>query len=113
MNHPFIKIYKDERELTVLFVVDVSGSSKFGTHHKFKNEISAEITPPVEDILARERMNALAIMLLGELGDAMLLGCDVEQAAIVCGISRGKAFADIAAVKHMLNPKAVIRALCQ
>ncbi len=44
MNHPFVKIYKDERELTVIFVVDVSASSLFGTVNKFKNEISAEIT---------------------------------------------------------------------
>ena len=43
-NHPFVKIYKDERELTVMFVVDVSASSHFGTTHKFKNEISAEVT---------------------------------------------------------------------
>ncbi|HLE11096.1 MAG TPA: DUF58 domain-containing protein [Bacteriovoracaceae bacterium] len=44
MNHPFVKIYRDERELTVIFVVDVSASSAFGTVNKFKNEISAEIT---------------------------------------------------------------------
>lgn len=43
-GHPYIKLYKDERELTVMFVVDVSASSRFGTVEKFKNEISAEIT---------------------------------------------------------------------
>ena len=41
---PFIKLYKDERELTVIFLVDVSGSSRFGTVRKFKNEVAAEIT---------------------------------------------------------------------
>lgn len=44
MGHPFVKIFKDERELTVLFLVDVSGSHQFGTKHKFKNEVAAEIT---------------------------------------------------------------------
>jgi len=43
-NKPFIKTYKDERELTIMFVVDVSASSHFGTISKFKNEIAAEIT---------------------------------------------------------------------
>ena len=43
-NRPFIKTFKDERELTVIFVVDVSASSRFGTHEKFKNEVAAEIT---------------------------------------------------------------------
>ena len=39
----FIKTYRDERELTVMFVVDVSGSSRFGTVDKFKNEVASEI----------------------------------------------------------------------
>ncbi|MCK5072260.1 MAG: DUF58 domain-containing protein [Bacteriovoracaceae bacterium] len=43
-NKPFIKTYRDERELTIMFVVDVSASSRFGTVSKFKNEIAAEIT---------------------------------------------------------------------
>lgn len=42
-NKPFIKTYQDERELTVMFVVDVSASLSFGTFKKFKNEIAAEI----------------------------------------------------------------------
>jgi len=43
-NEPYIKIFRDERELTVMFVVDVSASSQFGTVNKFKNEVAAEIT---------------------------------------------------------------------
>lgn len=43
-GHPYIKLHRDERELTVIFVVDVSASSRFGTVDKFKNEISAELT---------------------------------------------------------------------
>lgn len=41
---PFIKIFQDERELTVIFMVDVSASARFGTVKKFKNEVAAEIT---------------------------------------------------------------------
>ena len=42
-NKPFIKTFRDERELTVMFVVDVSASSRFGTFTKFKDEVAAEI----------------------------------------------------------------------
>jgi len=42
-NRPFVKLYRDERELTVMFLVDISASSHFGTVKKFKNEIAAEI----------------------------------------------------------------------
>lgn len=43
-GHAYVKIFKDERELTVIFVVDVSASSNFGTKDKFKNEVAAELT---------------------------------------------------------------------
>ena len=43
-NRPFVKLYRDERELTVMFLVDCSASAHFGTVKKFKNEIAAEIT---------------------------------------------------------------------
>ena len=42
-ENAFVKVFKDERELTVMFVVDVSASSRFGSVKKFKNEVSAEI----------------------------------------------------------------------
>jgi uncharacterized protein (DUF58 family) len=43
-NHPFIKQYVETRELTVLFAVDVSSSSFFGSSQKLKSEIAAEIS---------------------------------------------------------------------
>lgn len=42
-NHPFVKIFEEERELTVMLLVDVSQSSFFGTVNQFKNEMVAEI----------------------------------------------------------------------
>jgi uncharacterized protein (DUF58 family) len=44
MGDPFVKEYREERELTVLFVVDLSGSAQFGTKERFKNEVAAEVT---------------------------------------------------------------------
>ena len=42
-NHPFVKIFEEERELTVMLVVDFSSSGNFGTVQHLKNEIAAEI----------------------------------------------------------------------
>lgn len=43
LNHPYVKIFEEEREMTVMLLVDVSGSNHFGTHHQFKEELVAEI----------------------------------------------------------------------
>ena len=43
-QHVFVKKYVEERELTVLFVVDMSGSEYFGSGEKLKSEVAAEIT---------------------------------------------------------------------
>jgi uncharacterized protein (DUF58 family) len=42
-NHPYIKVYEEERELTVMLLIDVSGSGYFGTHLQFKRDMIAEI----------------------------------------------------------------------
>jgi uncharacterized protein (DUF58 family) len=42
-NHPFVKIFEEERELTVMLVVDFSRSGNFGSASHLKNEIAAEI----------------------------------------------------------------------
>jgi len=42
-NEPFIKVFEEERELTVMLLIDVSKSSFFGTQGDFKNEIITEI----------------------------------------------------------------------
>ncbi len=42
-NHPFVKIFEEERELTVMLLVDVSGSGEFGTVHQLKKDVAAEI----------------------------------------------------------------------
>ena len=44
MGTPFIKRFSEERELTVLFMVDVSGSQGYGSRNRSKMELSAEVT---------------------------------------------------------------------
>jgi uncharacterized protein (DUF58 family) len=42
-NEPFVKVFEEERELTMMLVVDVSGSELFGSKQQFKREIITEI----------------------------------------------------------------------
>jgi uncharacterized protein (DUF58 family) len=43
-GHPFIKIFEEERELTLMLLVDLSGSLVFGSVDKTKQQIAAELT---------------------------------------------------------------------
>ena len=43
MRRPFVKRYIEERELTVMLVVDLSGSERFGTVNRFKSELASEL----------------------------------------------------------------------
>src|SRR2546428_6013390 len=43
MNHPFVKKFVEERELTLMLVVDLSGSGLFGSGDQSKRELAAEI----------------------------------------------------------------------
>ncbi|MBK7029065.1 MAG: DUF58 domain-containing protein [Bacteroidales bacterium] len=42
-NHPYVKVFEEERELTVMLLIDVSGSHEFGTRKQFKAETMTEI----------------------------------------------------------------------
>lgn len=44
MQEPYIRKFREERELTVIIAVDISGSSDFGSHHLSKRERAAELT---------------------------------------------------------------------
>jgi len=43
MQRPYVKRYIEERELTVMLAVDVSGSERFGTRRRFKSELASEL----------------------------------------------------------------------
>ncbi len=43
MGRPFVKRFIEERELTVMLVVDLSGSERFGTVRRFKSELASEL----------------------------------------------------------------------
>jgi uncharacterized protein (DUF58 family) len=46
-NKPFIKIFEEERELTSMLLIDVSGSSNFGTFDKYKKDVITEIAATI------------------------------------------------------------------
>ena len=43
-NAPFIKVFEEEREMTVMLLIDVSASGNFGTQEKFKRELATELS---------------------------------------------------------------------
>ncbi|MET1258688.1 MAG: DUF58 domain-containing protein [Flavobacteriaceae bacterium] len=43
-NEPYVKVFEEERELTMMLMVDVSGSELFGTSDQFKKEVITEIS---------------------------------------------------------------------
>ncbi len=43
-HEPYIKVFEEERELTMMLVVDISGSESFGTTQQFKRDILTEIS---------------------------------------------------------------------
>jgi uncharacterized protein (DUF58 family) len=42
-NHPYVKVFEEERELTVMLLIDVSGSNEFGSRQQLKKMLSAEL----------------------------------------------------------------------
>ncbi len=42
-NHPYVKVFEEERELTVMLLIDVSGSGNFGTAGSYKRDIMTEV----------------------------------------------------------------------
>jgi uncharacterized protein (DUF58 family) len=42
-SEPYVKVFEEERELTMMLMVDISGSELFGTEEQFKNEVVTEI----------------------------------------------------------------------
>src|SRR6195952_2963092 len=42
-NHPYVKVFDEERELTVMLIMDVSGSENFGTQQQQKQDLATEL----------------------------------------------------------------------
>jgi uncharacterized protein (DUF58 family) len=43
-NEPYVKVFEEEREMTVMLLIDMSASGNFGTNKQFKRELATEIS---------------------------------------------------------------------
>ncbi|GAB4376308.1 MAG: DUF58 domain-containing protein [Salibacteraceae bacterium] len=43
LNHPYVKVFEEEREITLMLIIDVSGSSGFGSGDQTKRELVTEV----------------------------------------------------------------------
>jgi uncharacterized protein (DUF58 family) len=65
MGRPFVKRYREERELTMILAVDVSASSDFGSVHKTKREFAAEVAATLA-ISATRSSDKVALLLFSD-----------------------------------------------
>ena len=64
-SEPFVKVFEEERELTMMLMADVSGSKFFGTKNQFKNEIVTEIAATLA-FSATQNNDKIGLMLFSD-----------------------------------------------
>jgi len=64
-NHPYVKIFEEERELTVMLVIDVSASGEFGTRLQLKRDLITEIAA-VLSFSAIENNDKIGVILFSD-----------------------------------------------
>lgn len=64
-NHPYIKVFEEERELTVMLLIDVSGSGNFGTEAQMKRDLITEISA-VLSFSAIENNDKIGVILFSD-----------------------------------------------
>ncbi|MBU1053563.1 MAG: DUF58 domain-containing protein [Proteobacteria bacterium] len=61
-GHPFVKVFHEERELTVILLLDLSGSHLFGTRKKFKRDLLAEVAGMIAFLAIRTNDKVGAVL---------------------------------------------------
>ena len=64
-GHPFVKVFHEERELTIILVIDLSGSHLFGSRARFKRELLAEVAGMLAFLAIRTNDRVGAILFSG------------------------------------------------
>jgi uncharacterized protein (DUF58 family) len=64
-NHPYVKVFEEERELTVMLLIDVSGSGDFGTREQMKRDLITEISA-VLSFSAIENNDKIGVILFSD-----------------------------------------------
>jgi uncharacterized protein (DUF58 family) len=65
MNAPFIKVYREERELTLMVILDISGSLGFGTGQKSKKETACELATLLS-LLGTKNQDRVGLLLFSD-----------------------------------------------
>ena len=76
-NHPFIKVYEEEREMTVMLVVDVSGSENFGTEVQLKKDLITNPNFYIEEL--EQSIIKIIKKILTEKYDDSILNSDINK----------------------------------
>ena len=58
-GHPFVKVFEEERELTVILLIDVSASGVFGTVSQYKKDIFTEIAATIAFSASRSSLSGI------------------------------------------------------
>jgi len=64
-NHPYVKLFEEERELTVMLLIDISGSGDFGTREQMKRDLITEIAA-VLSFSAIENNDKIGVILFSD-----------------------------------------------
>lgn len=64
-NHPYVKVFHEEREMTVMLLIDISGSANFGTKVLLKKELIAEISAVIS-FSAIQNNDKIGVILFAE-----------------------------------------------
>jgi len=64
-NHPYVKVFHEEREMTVMLMIDISGSASFGTKSQLKRELIAEIAAVIS-FSAIQNNDKIGVILFAE-----------------------------------------------
>ena len=64
-SHPYVKVYEEERELTVMLLIDLSGSGDFGTQMQMKRDLITEISA-VLSFSAIENNDKIGVILFSD-----------------------------------------------
>jgi len=65
-GHPFVKLFHEEREMTLILMLDLSGSELFGTRKRFKRELLAEVAGLLAFLAIRTNDKVGAILFTSE-----------------------------------------------
>ena len=107
-NTPFVKVFEEEREMTVMLLIDVSASGNFGTKEQFKRELATELSAILAFSAINNNDNVIEQFIPPKKGKSHILRIIREVLAFQ---PKGKG-TDIAGVLEYFNSVIKKRSIC-